>query len=302
MAAAQTDSLPLPQPPETCDSVNVAFRTVGKRDLMGGVSVVDMRELTGKNYATASLDNLQAHVGGYTGALWNMGGALVLVDGVPRDASDVLATEIEQITFLKAASAVVLYGSRAANGVILITTKRGKAGRLNVSVRGNVQMFVPKRYPKYLGSADYMTLYNEALRNDGKEPVYSDDDIWHYASGENRYRYPEINFFSDDYLKKTYQRYDGTAEFSGGGRFAQFYTNIGLSHQNDLINFGEGKDNHINRLNIRTNIDLRLNDWITGWLNANAIFSDAGVTIRDFGERQPHYAPQASIRSYRSSR
>ena len=275
VATAQTDTLSLPQPPETGESVNVAFRTVDERDLMGGVSVVDIAGLTRKNYTTGSLDNMQAHVGGYTGSLWNVGNALVLVDGVPRDAANVLASEIEQITFMKAASAVVLYGSRAANGVILITTKRGHAAQLQVSVRGNAQLFVPKRYPKYLGSADYMTLYNEALRNDGKEPVYSNDDIWHYASGTNRYRYPEINFFSDDYLKKAYQRYDGTAEFSGGGRFAQFYANIGLSHQNDLMNFGEGKDNHTNRLNIRTNIDLQLNDWITGWLNANAVFSDA---------------------------
>ena len=255
--------------------VNVAFRTVNEADLMGGVSTVNMVEQAKKDYTTYSLDGMDALVGGYNGQLWNQGEALVLVDGVPRDASNVLPTEIEQITFLKAASAVVLYGSRAAKGVILITTKHGRNDGLNVSVRGNASLYVPKSYPKYLGSAAYMELYNEALQNDGKAAVYSEDDIYHYASNENPYRYPNINFFDSQYIKKTYQRYDGTAEFSGGGRLAHFYANIGLSNVGSLMNFGEGKNNHTTRLNVRGNIDLRLNDWIDGYVNANATFYDA---------------------------
>lgn len=255
--------------------VNVAFRTVNEADLMGGVSTVNMIEQAKKDYTTYSLDGMDALVGGYNGQLWNQGEALVLVDGVPRDANNVLPTEIEQITFLKAASAVVLYGSRAAKGVILITTKHGRNDGLNVSVRGNASLYVPKSYPKYLGSAAYMELYNEALQNDGKTAVYSEDDIYHYASNENPYRYPNINFFDSQYIKKTYQRYDGTAEFSGGGRLAHFYANIGLSNVGSLMNFGEGKNNHTTRLNVRGNIDLRLNDWIDGYVNANATFYDA---------------------------
>lgn len=255
--------------------VNVAFRTVNEADLMGGVSTVNMIEQAKKDYTTYSLDGMDALVGGYNGQLWNQGEALVLVDGVPRDANNVLPTEIEQITFLKAASAVVLYGSRAAKGVILITTKHGRNDGLNVSVRGNASLYVPKSYPKYLGSAAYMELYNEALQNDGKAAVYSDEDIYHYASNENPYRYPNINFFDSQYIKKTYQRYDGTAEFSGGGRLAHFYANIGLSNVGSLMNFGEGKNNHTTRLNVRGNIDLRLNDWIDGYVNANATFYDA---------------------------
>ena len=255
--------------------VNVAFRTVNEADLMGGVSTVNMIEQAKKDYTTYSLDGMDALVGGYNGQLWNQGEALVLVDGVPRDATNVLPTEIEQITFLKAASAVVLYGSRAAKGVILITTKHGRNDGLNVSVRGNASLYVPKSYPKYLGSAAYMELYNEALQNDGKAAVYSEDDIYHYASNENPYRYPNINFFDSQYIKKTYQRYDGTAEFSGGGRLAHFYANIGLSNVGSLMNFGEGKNNHTTRLNVRGNIDLRLNDWIDGYVNANATFYDA---------------------------
>ena len=270
--------------------VNVAFGTKAKSELLGGVSAIDMENLTSKNYNTYSLDALQAYAGGYTGQLWNMGDALILVDGVPRDANNVLPTEIQQITFLKSASAVALYGSRAAKGAVLITTKRGRTEGLNVSVRGNAGMFTPKEYPTYLGAAQYMSLYNEALANDGKSPVYSETDIYNYASGRNPYRYPNIDFFSSDYLKKAYNRYDGDAEFEGGGRFAHFYANIGFYHVGDLIKFGEGKHNHTNRLNVRGNIDMRFNDWVTGWVDANATFYDQR------GDRSNYWNQSATLR------
>ncbi|MBQ7512552.1 MAG: TonB-dependent receptor plug domain-containing protein, partial [Prevotella sp.] len=264
------------------DTVQVAFRTMDSRDLMGAVSMVDMNEMNAKNYTTYSLDNMQSLVGGFNGSLWNQGGALILVDGVPREATNVHPEEIEQITFLKSAQAVVLYGSRGAKGVIMITTKRGREDGLRVEAGGNITTFVPKRYPNYLGSAQYMTLYNEALRNDGLSPVYSEEDIWHYANHDNPYRYPEINFFSDDYVRKSYQRYDGHATFQGGGKFAHFYTFIGLSHANDLLDFGEGENNYTNSLSVRGNIDLRLNDWVTGWIDADATFYDARGDLANY--------------------
>jgi len=264
------------------DRVNVAFRTVDKRDLLGAVGVVDMVERTAKDYTTYSLDNMSSFVGGYTGELWHQGSALVLIDGVPRDAGNIHPEEIEQITFLKSAQGIALYGSRGAKGVVLITTKRGHADGLKVTVGSNATVFVPKSYPKYLGSAQYMSLYNEALQNDGLEPAYTDEDIFNYANHTNDYRYPEINFFSKDYLKKTYQHYDANAQFEGGGKFAHFYTYIGFYHNNDLLNFGEGKNNHTNRLSIRGNIDLRFSDWAMGWIDADATFYDSRSDLSGF--------------------
>lgn len=275
----------------TKTGVNVAFRTVEQNKLMSGVSVVDMTQLLDKNYSTYSLDNMGALVGGYTGQLWNMGDVLVLVDGVPRDANNVVPSEIAQITFLKAASAVVLYGSRAAKGAILITTKRGTEDGLQVKARGNATLFVPKAYPEYLGSAEYMTLYNEARANDGLDPTYSPGQIYHTANGSNPYRYPDTNYFSSDYLRKTYERYDATVEFSGGGKYASFYTNVGFYNITDLINFGEGKDNHTSRLNIRGNVDLRLNDEVSGWVNANATFYDARNDNSDYWKKSSELRP-----------
>jgi len=232
--------------------VQVAYQKVASSDLPGGVSMINVRELIKKNYYTYSLDNMEGYVGGWNGnSLWGMDSYLVLVDGIPRDASSVLPEEIEQITFLKGASAVVLYGSRAAKGVIYISTKKGKAEPFKINARANTGFHVSKRYPKYLGSAEYMSLYNEARENDGLQPLYSEEDIYHYSTGENPYRYPDIDFYSSDYLNKAYNRSDIMAEFTGGTNRARFYTNIGYARQGDVFNFGEAKNNYSSRLNIR---------------------------------------------------
>ena len=130
--------------------VNVAYRQVAQSDIMGSVAVLDYEALTEKNYNTYSLDNMQAYVSGFNGnSLWGMDGDndqgyLVLIDGVPRAANNVMPTEIAQVTFLKSAQAVVLYGSRAAKGAVLITTKRATNEGLNVSVRAKTGVHVAK--------------------------------------------------------------------------------------------------------------------------------------------------------------
>lgn len=265
--------------------VQVSYRKVAQSDILGGVSVVNLEELTKKNYNTYSLDNMQGYIGGFTGnSLWGMGEYLVLVDGIPRAANNVLPTEIEQISFLKSASAVVLYGSRAAKGVIYISTKRGKIKPLEINVRANTGYHVSKSHPKYLGSAQYMTLFNEARQNDGLSASYSDEDIYNYASGSNPYRYPNVDFYSSDYLKSYYNRTDVSTEILGGNERARFYTNIGYYRQGDVLDFGKAADNYTDRLNIRGNIDLELNDFISARIDANATFYNsrsANATDRD---------------------
>ena len=133
--------------------VQLPFRAVDEADVLGGVSSVNVADLEKKSYSTYSLANMQSLVTGYNGQLWDMGNALVLVDGVPRDADNILPQEIESISFLKGAQAVVLYGSMASKGAILITTKRGNTDGLRVNVRGIATLFVPKSYTNYLGAA-----------------------------------------------------------------------------------------------------------------------------------------------------
>src|SRR5690606_27655423 len=105
--------------------VQVAFRKVKKEDVLGGVSVLNFSELMENNYATYSLENLEALTSGFHGNIWGNSSYLVLVDGFPRDANNIMPTEIDQITVMKGVGAIALYGSKAAKGVVYITTKRG---------------------------------------------------------------------------------------------------------------------------------------------------------------------------------
>jgi TonB-linked SusC/RagA family outer membrane protein len=254
--------------------VNLAFRKVAKDDVLGGVSTLNYRDLVDKNYNTYTFDNMQGYVAGYNGnSLWGFSDALVLVDGVPRAADNIKPDEIEEITFLKGAQAVVLYGSRGAQGAVLITTKRGRVSDgLDVRVRANTGWSVAKSFPEYLSSAEYMTLYNEARVNDGLAPLYTDDQIYNYASGQNPYRYPNVDFYSSDYVKKSYNRTDATVEIEGGNQRARFYSNVSYYRLGDYLNFGEAKHNSTDRFNVRGNVDIQLNDFITAYINANATF------------------------------
>ena len=256
--------------------VQVAYRKLNADELLGGVSFVNVKQLLKKNYFTYSLSDMQNYVGGLTGGnLWGMNSVLVLVDGVPRDAGNVMPSEIEQITFLKGAQAVVLYGSRAADGVIYITTKRGQAGKTRINVRGNTGFYVPIRYPEYLGGAEYMTLYNEARVNDGLEATYTPEQIYHTAQGDNPFRYPDVNLYSDDYLKKAYNSSDATAEIYGGSQRARFYTNINLYNTGSLIKFGEADKDRTTRFSVRGNVDVNLGKYVDAYADANATFYDA---------------------------
>jgi len=261
------------------DEVQVAFNRVNKADLLGGVSTLNVADMLESNYTTSSLDNLSSFIPGYTGNTWGMNNKLVLVDGIPRDEYNVVPSEIEQITVLKSAAAVALYGSRATKGVVSITTKRGVAFENKFKVRVNTGINVPKRYAQYLGSADYMTLYNEALTNDnnGVAPstgMYSQSDIAAYASGNNPIRYPNLNFYSSDNLKKYSSRSEVTTEYSGGNDRARFYVNVGNYNTNTLLNFGNGKKEGENRFNVRGNLDIKLSDMITSKVNTSVTFYD----------------------------
>ena len=274
--------------------VHVAFRDKDADQLLGGVSYIDMEELSKKNYMMSSLEDLNSLIGGWNGNnLWGMDNdrldmndngnqPLIIIDGVKRPSNNVLPSEIEQITFLKGAQAVVLYGAKGAKGAILITTKRGKVDGLQIDANANTGWYVAKEFPEYLGSAEYMTLYNEARVNDGLDLKYSQQDIYNHASGINPYRYPNINYYSDEYIRKAYNRSEGTVEIQGGGTRAHFYTNINYYRHEDLLNFGPAKDNYTDRFSVRGNVDLLVNKFITGYANVSATFYNANKNKGNF--------------------
>lgn len=279
--------------------VHVAFRDKNVDDLLSGISYVDVEELSKKDYLTGSLEDMYALVGGWNGNnLWGMDNErldnndngnlpLVIIDGVKRPSNNVLPSEVEQVTFLKGAQAVVLYGPKAAKGAILITTKRGKVDGLQINANVNTGFYVAKEFPEYLGAAEYMTLYNEAVRNDagivgGTGGKYSQQDIYNHASGIDPYRYPNLNYYSDEYVRKAYNRSEGTLEIQGGGTRAHFYTNINYYRLEDLLNFGPAKDNYTDRFSVRGNVDLVVNKYIKGFANASATFYNANKNKGNF--------------------
>ena len=259
---------------ETADSlVNVAFGTVNRKDLTHAVSTLRTSELLEKARNSNGLAGLGSYVSGYAGDVWGQG-ALVLVDGVPRSSSNVLASEVESISVMKDAAAVALYGSRAAKGVILITTKRGKMGPMRIDVRANTDVYVPKSLPKYLDADCYMTLYNEACRNDGLAERYDMATIYNTAMGTNPYRYPDIDFYSSEYIRKAYNNVDVTGEVSGGNQRTQYYFNFGIDYNNDLVKYGEAKNNHDLRFNVRGNVDMQLASWLKAVTNAAVVYTN----------------------------
>jgi len=294
--------------------VHVAFRDVDADHLLGGISYVDMEELSKKDYTQSSLEDLMGLVGGWNGNnLWGMDNErldnndngnlpLVIIDGVKRPSNNVLPSEIESITFLKGAQAVVLYGSKGSKGAIVITTKRGKVDGLQIKANANTGWHFAKEFPEYLGSAEYMTLYNEAQYNDligtgayAKQALtYSQQDIYNYATGANPYRYPNVNYYSDEYIRKAYNRSEGTLEIEGGGTRAHFYTNINYYRAEDLLNFGPAKDNYTDRFSVRGNVDLVVNKVITGWANVSATYYNEHKNKGNFWNEAATIRPNAA--------
>lgn len=252
--------------------INVAFGTVAQEDVIHAVSKVNTSELTNKLNSSYSLIGLDM-VGGYTGNIWGQE-ALIMVDGMPRSAANVRASEVESVTVLKDAASVALYGSRAAKGVILITTKRGKVQDMQIDVRANAGINLPKAYPKYLDADCYMTLYNEARRNDGLSDYYDAATIYHTAMGTNPYRYPNIDFYSDDYLRKMYYNADVTGEIYGGNDKTRYYLNFGMDYNNDILKYGEAKNAYDLNLNVRGNVDMTLSSWLKATTNAAVIINN----------------------------
>lgn len=267
---------------ESKDSlVNVAFGKIAREDLTHAISTVNTSELTKKTANNSSLMGLESFVGGFNGSIWGQL-PLVLVDGVPRSASNIRASEVENISVLKDAAAVVLYGSRAAKGVILITTKRGKETPMQIDVRANVGLNFPKSYPNYLDAASYMTLYNEASRNDGIAERYSANTIYNTAMGTNPYRYPNIDFYSSDYLRKFYTDTDVTGEIYGGNEKTQYYLNFGMNYANSLLKYGEASKAHDINFNVRGNVDMALASWLKATTNAAVVFNNSYQGRGDF--------------------
>ena len=152
---------------------------------------------------------------------------LVLVDGVPRKMNDIDVDEIETFSILKDAAATAVYGAEGANGVVLITSKRGKSQKTVVSMSAEYGYSTPLRLPNLMSSYDYLSLYNEADWNSNGNPranytaPVSDADLEKYRSGVDPDLYPDADWMSMLRDHTSSQRY--TINFRGGGDRVRFF-------------------------------------------------------------------------------
>lgn len=176
---------------------------------------------------------------------------LVLVDGVPADFNFLNPEDIESINVLKDAASAAIYGSRAANGVLLITTKRGKEGKPTFRYNGSIGVNTPMYMPKSISSAEYARVMNEAERNMGRTPVYSDEAIAAFANGTDLNRYPNT-----DWLDLTVQNSITTRhglEASGGTEKVKYLVSAGVDHQTGVF-----PQTQQNVFNVRSSTDIAI--------------------------------------------
>ena len=259
-------------------AMHIAFGKINRKEAAGIMDVVNPEEMITIN----GFHNYAEILSGRYFS-WVPQSPLVVIDGVARMPYGISAEEIEQITILKDVNASVLYGTQGRNGVILIKTKRGEMNKRRINVAVEQTLAQPVSLPKYLGSAQYMELYNEACVNDGMDPAYSDETIENYRSG-NKYRYPDVDYYSGEYLREFRPVTRLNAEFSGGNRTIQYYTDLGWTNTGSLYKLGTGKDARTDELNLRANANVKINDFIKSTLDATANFvfdksPNAGFTI-----------------------
>lgn len=191
----------------------------------------------------------------------NSANILVLVDGFERPLSSLSTAEIQSATVLKDAAALAEYGQRGANGVLLITTKRGQNNALKVDVSYQYGMNQAFRLPEFYGATDYANALNQALTNDGLQPRYTNEDLAAFASGNSPYLFPNVNW-GKEVLRDYGTNSNFNATFIGGGDRIKYFTSLNYQSEDGLFNH---TDNNIfstqqeyNRLNFRTNLDVDL--------------------------------------------
>jgi len=178
---------------------------------------------------------------------------LVLVDGIQQDMNNVNMNDIQSISILKDASSAAIYGTRAANGVILIETKRGKSGKMEVSLNSYVGFQRITEKPDFVDSWEYAESTNEALHNMGLGPQYTDEDIQLFKSGTSPDTHPNSNSFETFYSSGNPIQYKTDLAFSGGNENTTFRFSLGYNKNNSLVARAYAED-----INFRLNVDSKL--------------------------------------------
>ena len=202
---------------------------------------------------------------------WNSSDPLVLVDGIERPMNSVDINSVATISVLKDASATAVFGVRGANGVILITTKRGEEGKCNININASTTLKTYSKLPDMMDAYDALNLRNQVIEN---ELSYRPEGWSYYLTQDrlNKYRhpanvaeaerYPNVNWV-DELLKDYATSYNVNMNLSGGTRFVKYFANVDYAHEGDLykkvVNTrGYDPGFSYDRINVRSNLDFNL--------------------------------------------
>ena len=187
--------------------------------------------------------------------------ALVLVDGIERDFNEINVEDIESFSVLKDASATAIYGQRGANGVILITTKRGAAGKVNINFKAEYGVSASAIERKFVDAETYASLANEARMSRYQDPVYDASDLEIIKYGLDPDLYPNVDWH-DALLKKSTSSFKSSLSISGGGSTARYYISGSYYKQGglfkDSMKENYGTDTNYKRYNFRINTDINI--------------------------------------------
>lgn len=246
-------------------SVNIAQQTNGKpitalsQALQGGVTGLQVTQNSGLPGGDAAVIKIRGI------STLNASNPLVMVDGVPMDMNYIDPVTVESVTILKDAAAAAVYGARAANGVILVTTKRGVAGRVAVTYDGYYGVQSPSSMPKLVEAPEYMRMFNEAQVNAGNAPFYSEEDIQHTEAGDDPVKYPNTDW-QKEILNRAAPITSHSVGVSGGNSLARFALTANYQNQQGMIPL-----NHSNKYNIRANTSITLNKKFLVYMDMLAI-------------------------------
>ena len=189
-------------------------------------------------------------------------GPLIIVDGVPdRSITDIDPEDIETFTILKDASATAVYGTRGANGVIIVNTKTGRAGKPQINAEVNQAMTRFTQLPDYVDAPTFMRLYNEGLQTRGRTPTYTEEQIQKHITGEDPDLYPNVDWFKEIFNEWGLNRKAGL-NVRGGSEFATYYISANYYSETGMMKRDNQQSYNSNikldRFTFSTNVDASI--------------------------------------------
>ena len=198
----------------------------------------------------------------------------MLVDGVERDFTALDPREVETISILKDASATAVYGVRGANGVIMVTTRRGKAGKAVIDVTMEQSWQAPTRMPEMTSAYDYALLTNQVELQNGRIPIYDDVALEHYRLGDSPDLYPVRNYVNE-FMKDAFPMRRANGNISGGNDKMRYFTTVGYLFQEGIFKsekfpeYDYDPTSKASRVNFRSNFDIDVNKSLKMFLNVS---------------------------------